>query len=122
MSHTIKAGFKFTNEAALKAAAKHQGWQLKDRGTHKLFDGTKRENAFALSIPGWRHDVILDVDRGEALYDNYGGRWGDEQQLHKFLQAYAVEKVKLEARRQGQTAIEQPLADGSIRVQIAVAG
>ena len=34
----------------------------------------------------------------------------------------AVEMVKLQARRRGQTAVEQPLANGSIRIQITVAG
>jgi hypothetical protein len=42
--------------------------------------------------------------------------------LDAFLQAYAVEKAKLEARKQGHSVSEQQLADGSIRVQIAVAG
>jgi hypothetical protein len=65
--------------------------------------------------------VVCQTETGELRYDNFGGRWGEQQQLDRFLQAYAVEMVKLQARRQGQTAIEQPLADGSIRVQIAVA-
>lgn len=118
MSHTIKAGFKFTNEAALKAAAKHQGWQLKDRGTHKLFDGTKRENAFALSIPGWRHDVILDVDRGEALYDNYGGRWGDEGKLDEFAQRYVIEAARSEAEAQGAVVTEHEYENGEIELEL----
>ncbi len=53
-------------------------------------------------------------------YDNYNGRWGDQQHLDFFLQIYAVEKAKLEARKQGYSAIEQPLADGSIKVTIQV--
>lgn len=46
--------------------------------------------------------------------------WGEESQLHRFLQMYAVERTKLEARRVGRSAIEQTLPDGSIRVQISV--
>ena len=75
----------------------------------------------AVALPGWRYPVVCQTDSGDVKYENYGGRWGDPGQLDRFLQAYAVEKVKLEARKQGQTAVEQPLADGSIRVQIAVA-
>ncbi len=33
-----------------------------------------------------------------------------------------VEKVKLEARRRGYTATEQPLADGSIKLTVHVGG
>jgi hypothetical protein len=38
--------------------------------------------------------------------------------LDEFMQGYAVERAKLEARKQGYTASEQLLADGSIKVTI----
>ena len=38
--------------------------------------------------------------------------------LDLFLQAYAVEMAKLEARKQGYSAYEQPLSDGSIKVTL----
>lgn len=48
--------------------------------------------------------------------------WGKKLELDRFLQAYAVERAKLEARRQGHTVTEQSLSDGSIRLSIQVAG
>lgn len=48
--------------------------------------------------------------------------WGEQSQIEKFLQCYAVEKAKLEARRKGHSVTEQPLADGSIKLVIQVAG
>jgi hypothetical protein len=54
--------------------------------------------------------------------DNFGGHWGKSQQLDRFLQAYAVEKAKIEARRRGHSVMEQPLANGSIKLTIQVAG
>jgi len=48
--------------------------------------------------------------------------WGDDQELGKWLQGYAVEKAKLEARRRGHSVVEQPLADGSIKLTVQVAG
>jgi hypothetical protein len=42
--------------------------------------------------------------------------------LDAFLQAYAVEKAKLEARRQGHVVTEQQLSDGSIKLSIQVGG
>ena len=35
---------------------------------------------------------------------------------------YAVEKARIEARRQGHSVTEQPLADGSIKLTIQVGG
>lgn len=47
--------------------------------------------------------------------------WGDEAELHKLVQSYAVEKAKQEARRAGHNVFEQALSDGSIRLQLVVA-
>lgn len=44
--------------------------------------------------------------------------WGDQGHLNRFLQIYAVEKAKLEARKKGYTVSEQSLNDGSIKLQI----
>jgi hypothetical protein len=41
------------------------------------------------------------------------GRWGEQVHLDQFLQAYAVERAKAEARSQGYFVTEQSLADGS---------
>ena len=42
--------------------------------------------------------------------------------LNSFLQAYAVEKAKIEARKKGHTVTETNVHDGSIRVTIRVGG
>ena len=44
------------------------------------------------------------------------------RELDRFLQMYAVEKAKLEARRQGHSVTEQSLADGSVKLTINVGG
>ena len=45
-----------------------------------------------------------------------------QEQLDGFLQAYAVEKARIEARRQGHSVTETELRDGSIRLQIQIGG
>ena len=45
-----------------------------------------------------------------------------EAAVSKFLQAYAVEVTKIEARRAGHTVTEQPLEDGSIKLTLQVNG
>ena len=55
-------------------------------------------------------------------FDNYGGKWGEQVQLDRFLQSYAVEKAKFEARKHGHTVTEQALSDGSIKLLVQVGG
>ena len=57
-----------------------------------------------------------------SLTDNYQGRWGDQKQLDRFLQSYAVEKTRLVARQKGHSVLEQPQQDGSIKLTIQVGG
>ena len=55
-------------------------------------------------------------------YDNYQGHWGEQKHLNSFLQAYAVEKARIEARKKGHRVSEAKLEDGSIRVTVHVGG
>ena len=79
-------------------------------------------SGLAVELPDWQYPVVCNTATGEMKYDNYGGAWGQQSHLDQFLQAYTVEKAKIEARRLGHSVSEQLLTDGSIRVQIAVAG
>jgi hypothetical protein len=73
--------------------------------------------------PSAGYPLVCDVSSGRLRYDNYGGAWGEGRELDRFLQAYALEKAKLEARRQGHTVLrELSLPDGSIRLTIQVTG
>jgi len=70
-----------------------------------------------------------DRDRGPVARLAISGRlqrrnrhWGDQKQLDQLLQAYAVEKAKIEARKRGHTVTEQQLADGSVKLTIQLAG
>ncbi|GAF88160.1 unnamed protein product, partial [marine sediment metagenome] len=96
--------------------------QLEDpvHGTTKLFSG--RETGLAVKLPGWRYAVVCDLDSGQLKYDNYQGHWGEQQELDRFLQAYAIEKARLEARKNGHSVTEQPLSDGSVKLTIQVGG
>ena len=69
-------------------------------------------------MPGWNYPAVIDPLTGIVRYDNYGGAWGEQEHLDHFLQAYAVEKCRIEARKKGLQVNEQTLADGSIRLSI----
>ena len=120
MSHLVSIKTQVKDPAAVLAGCRRLQWPEPQHRTVELY---RREvTGLAVELPGWNYPVVCDIPTGELQYDNFNGIWGDEIQLHKFLQAYAVEKAKIEARRQGHSVQEQALPDGSIRVQIAVAG
>jgi hypothetical protein len=75
-----------------------------------------------VKLPGWQYPVVCSLETGKLQYDNYNGHWGPQQELSRFLQAYAVEKAKIEARKKGHQVMETSLQDGSIRVTVRVGG
>ena len=120
MSHLVTIRTEVRDPAAVAAACARLNLAAPVTRTVRLFNA--EVTGLTVALPDWRYPVVCRTETGELQYDNFEGRWGDLAQLDRFRQAYAVEKVKLEARKQGRTTLEQPLADGSIRVQIAVAG
>jgi hypothetical protein len=71
-----------------------------------------------VQLPGWKSPIAINTSTGEIQHDHFNGAWGDPRQLDKFLQAYAVELVRVESRKKGYTLTEQQLQDGSIRLSI----
>ena len=72
-----------------------------------------------IGTSGWNYPAVIDILTGNVQFDNYEGHWGEQKELDRFLQAYAVERTKQEARKKGYSVSEQQLQDGSIKLQIA---
>ena len=89
-------------------------------GTTRLFSGSV--TGLAVQLPGWHYPAVCQLDTGQVRFDTFGGHWGDQKELDKFLQMYAAEKTKIEARKKGHTVTEQSLSDGSIKLTIQVGG
>ena len=120
MSHIVSIKTEIRDVAAIRAACRRLNIDQPEQGTFKLFSG--EATGVAVRLPDWTYPVVCDVATGELNFDNYSGRWGEQKELDKFLQAYAVEKARLEARKRGHTVTEQPLADGSVKLTIQVNG
>jgi len=75
-----------------------------------------------VQLPGWNYPVVCETQSGAVKYDNYNGAWGRQEELNKFLQAYAVEKARIEARKKGHRVSEAKLEDGSIKITVHVGG
>ena len=120
MSHIVVIETRVYDAAALTAACRRLGVAEPVHGNVRLFSG--EATGLSVMLPGWRYPIVVDTADGSIKYDNYEGRWGDPEKLGRLLQAYAVERTCLEARRKGHCVTEQSLADGSIKLTIQVAG
>jgi hypothetical protein len=116
MSHVVSIQTKLHDPISIAAACQRLSLAAPVQGTAHLFSG--EATGLIVQLPGWEYPVIIDTLSGTVRYDNYGGAWGAQVELDHFLQMYAVERAKLEARRKGYAVSEQQLQDGSIRLQI----
>jgi len=116
MSHLVTIQTKVHDPVAITAACRRQGLAEPVQGTASLYNG--EATGLIIRLPGWEFPVVIEPLTGAVHYDNFNGAWGEQQHLDRFLQAYAVEKCRLEARSKGYPVTEQVLQDGSIKLQI----
>ena len=117
MSHTFTIQTQITDMVGIQAACYRLLLPPPTQGEVRLFDRVAQ--GIGVQLDGWRFPVCIEPG-GNLLYDHFGGFWGLPEKLDQFQQAYAVEKAKLEARKQGYTCQESVLADGSIRLNVLV--
>ena len=120
LSHIVTIKTEVRDAAAVRVACKRLGLAEPVQGTTRLFSG--EATGSVVQLPDWQYPVIADLATGQLKYDNFGGRWGDPKHLDNFLQAYAVERAKAEARKRNHAVTEQQLPDGSIKLTIQVGG
>lgn len=115
MSHTVSIKAQVKCQAALAATCLRLGLPAPARGQIRLYD--KVALGTGVQLPGWRFPICI-TDEGTIHYDHYHGMWGEPKELSNFLQAYAAEAAKLQARRQGHSVTETALPDGTIRLTV----
>jgi hypothetical protein len=120
MSHIVEIRTEVRDAVAVGAACRRLKLEAPTQGTAQLF--SSQATGVIVKLPGWRYPAVFNTQSGQASYDNYGGRWGEQVQLDRFLQGYSVEKAKLEARKRGHSVTEQALADGAIKLTVTVGG
>lgn len=120
MSHTVSLKTEVRDATAVRATCQRLGLAEPVQGTARLF--SSEVTGLAVQLPNWVYPVVCDTTSGKVEYDNFNGRWGDQQHLDRFLQAYAVCKATSEAKRRGHRVTEQCLPDGSIKLTIQVQG
>jgi hypothetical protein len=120
LSHVVEIQTEVRDPEALRAACRRLALAEPVHETTKLYSG--QATGWAVRLPDWKYPVVFDSAKGEARFDNFHGIWGEQVHLDCFMQAYVIEKAKLEARRKGHSTTEQQLADGSIKLRIQLAG
>jgi hypothetical protein len=116
MSHVVTIHSKVHDPAAVAAACQRLKLPAPIEGTAELFSGSA--SGLLIQLPGWQYPVVADTLSGTLRYDNYGGQWGRQEELDRFMQSYAVEKARIEAHKRGYTVSEQTLQGGAIKLQI----
>ena len=120
MSHIVQIKTHVRDAEAVRLACRRLGLAEPVQGTTRLYSG--EATGLAVQLPGWRYPAVCQLDTGQILFDTFNGSWGEQKELDKFLQNYAVETAKIEARKKGHSVNEQLLQDGSIKLTIQVAG
>ncbi len=117
MSHivTIKTACKDIN--AIRAACSVLKLDAPVIGTHKLYNNQTAQG-IGVSLPDWRFPIVISQETGEIRFDNYGGSWGKQTHLDAFVQRYAIEKARIEARKKNHSFREETLSNGSVKVTI----
>lgn len=121
MSHIVQIKTEVRDMQAIFAACQRLGLEQPVSGRHTLFAG-QTADGWAVKLPGWQFPAVFNAETGAAAYDNYNGSWGRQEELDKFLQAYAVEKARYEAQKGGYSVWEETMPDGSIKLNITVEG
>jgi hypothetical protein len=120
MSHIVTVRAQIRDPNALAAACTRLGLSHPVQGKATLF--TSEASGLIVRLPGWQYPAVIDVTSGSIAYDTYNGAWGEQKELDKLLQAYAVEKSRIEARKAGHAVTEQTLVDGSIKLTVLIGG
>ena len=120
MSHVVEIKTEIRDEQAVKAACVRLQLPVPEHKTVRLFNATA--TGLCVQLPNWSYPVVANLATGQLQFDNYNGHWGEQKHLNSFLQAYAVEKARIEARKKGHACSETRLEDGSIKLTIRVGG
>jgi hypothetical protein len=120
LSHIVTIKTEVRDPIAVAAACRRLGLPEPVQGTARLFSG--EATGLVVRLPGWLYPAVLDTTTGQVRFDNYSGSWGDQSHLDRFMQAYSLEKARMEARKRGHNVVEQALPDGSVKLTIQVGG
>jgi hypothetical protein len=120
MSHIVQIKTEVKDEMAVRAACLRLKWEQPTFGDFRVYAVTR--TGLGVKLPGWSFPVVCNLQTGAVDYDNFNGSWGAQKTLDQFMQAYTIEKAKLEAAKMGYSVYEESLVDGSVKLTVNVEG
>ena len=78
MSHIVTIQTKVHDPAAVAAACQRLQLPAPVQGTDQLFSG--QATGLLVQLPGWQYPAVIDTLSGTVHFDNYQGRWGEQEQ------------------------------------------
>lgn len=118
MSHIVQIKTEVKDEAAVRAACLRLKWEQPTFGNFQVFSVNR--TGLGVKLPQWQYPVVIDLNTGAVDFDNYNGMWGKQETLDSFMQAYTIEKAKLEAAKNGYSVYEENLTDGSVKLTVTM--
>jgi hypothetical protein len=116
VSHTTTIELEIKSLSALATACRETSTPFEEMTSVRLFDGTLVEDCFAFTPLGWKYPVA--AKDGQLKYDNYEGKWGEDSELNRVKQRYAVNVQKEAARSRGYRVHEERLAGGKVKLVV----
>lgn len=120
MSHTVTVATKFKSAQAIRRACKRLKIASPVENTTVKLYSEEVTGVTSVHLADWKYPLAINAKTGEAKFDNYNGRWGKQSGLDLFTQAYAAERVKVEAEQYGRNVTETKLKDGSVKLTVAM--
>jgi len=119
LSHVVTIKTEVHDHSAVSAACRRLELPPPILGTAQLFSGEAA--GLIVRLTDWTYPVVIDTTTGRFATITTMAP-GATRATWRFLQIYAVEKARIEARKKGHQFTEQSLADGSIKLTIRVGG
>src|ERR1035437_6814728 len=88
VSHIVSIKTEMRDPAALAAPCARLGLKPPVHGTARLY--ASQATGQIVELPGWTYPVVIDTEQRQISMDTYGGAWGDQKELDKLIQAYAI--------------------------------
>jgi hypothetical protein len=76
LSHIVQIETEVRDPVAVRAACERLQLPAPVDGTHQLF--SEQVAGLGVQLPDWQYPVVCDIATGRVLYDNFGGRWGEQ--------------------------------------------
>ena len=82
MSHVVQIKTEIRDINAVRQACLRLQLEAPTQGTFQLY--SSQESGYGVKLRDWKYPVVCKLESGEVRYDNYGGRWGNDQRWMSF--------------------------------------